>query len=201
MARKKRVWYPGAEYHVMNRGNRRGDIFRTKQDYEVYLMLLAKAKVHYPFYLLGYCLMTNHVHLHIRTIEVELFRIIQYVHFNYSRYFNETYNLIGHLFQGRYFAQLIEDDEYVLVTSRYIQLNPVKAKMVSQPSDYKWSSYHELITNEQNGYIKMDRDVILNYFYGDREKQYQRFVEEHQYNDKDMTIAQQMEDEEIICQL
>jgi REP element-mobilizing transposase RayT len=202
MGREKRIWYPGAEYHVMNRGNRRGDIFRTQQDYEVYLMLVAKAKKRYPFELLSYCLMTNHVHLQIRTIDIELYRIIQYIHFNYSRYFNETYNLIGHLFQGRYTAQIIEEDEYSLITSRYIHLNPVKANMVALPIEYQWSSYETILEDKQSKFVELNRNLILNHFNKERERSYQKFVEEESPNkdEKYTEIATTIEDEEILCQ-
>ncbi len=108
ISRKKRIWYPGAEYHIMNRGNRRGDIFREEEDYEAYLRNLTIAKSRYPFFLIGYCLMTNHVHLLIETIEDEHWRIIQYAHSNYSIYFNKKYGLVGHLFQGRYTDEIVE---------------------------------------------------------------------------------------------
>lgn len=198
MARKKRVWYPGAEYHVMNRGNRKDDIFRCSQDYEIYLMLLAKAKKRYPFHLLGYCLMTNHVHLHIRTIDVELWLIIQYVHFNYSRYFNTTYNLIGHLFQGRYTAKLIEEIDYSIITSRYIHLNPVKAKITENAHDYPWSSYKGMIRLRDNEIVSVEYDLILKYFQGEREKLYRKFVEDKQYQQEDVDIAMEIDDEEVL---
>ena len=200
MARKKRVWYPGAEYHVMNRGNRRGDIFRSSQDYEIYLMLLAKAKKRYPFHLMGYCLMTNHVHLHIRTIDVELWLIVQYVHYHYSRYFNTTYNLIGHLFQGRYTAKLIEEDDYTLITSRYIHLNPAKAKITERAEDYPWSSYSGMIHLQENEIVRVEYDLILNYFQGERGKLYQQFVEDKKYQQQDIDIASEIDDEEVLCQ-
>lgn len=177
MGRKRRVWYPGAEYHVINRGNRKESLFKDKDDFEIYLQLLAKTKKRYPFYLLSYCLMTNHLHLQIRTIDDKLYPIIQYVHSNYSRYFNNRHNYVGHLFQGRYVAKLIEEEAHSLVTSRYIHLNPVKAKMVKSPRDYQWSSYCSMITKEQNKFVDVERELILKHFALDPERMYEEFVE------------------------
>ena len=110
MARKNRVWYPGASYHIMSRGNRRGDIFRDEEDYSSYLKFVADAKKRYFFEVYDYCLMTNHVHLQIETTNTEIWHIMKFINWIYTMYFNEKYNLIGHLFQGRYTAEIIEND-------------------------------------------------------------------------------------------
>ncbi len=161
----------------MNRGNRRGDIFREEEDYEAYLRILTIAKSRYPFFLMGYCLMTNHVHLLIETIEDEHWRIIQYAHSNYSIYFNKKYGLVGHLFQGRYTDEIVEDDAYRLEVSRYIHLNPVRANMVITPARYPWSSYGEYIGEASQGNIVVDKDRILKYFNGDKAALYKQYVE------------------------
>lgn len=141
MAKKKRVWYSGAVYHITNRGNRRSDIFKDEEDYQVYLTILKQAMEKYSFTVYSYCLMTNHVHMQIATEDVEIWKVMRYINLAYTKYFNNKYNFIGHLFQGRYKAELIENDAYNLQTSRYIHLNPVQAAMVKTPIEYQWSSY------------------------------------------------------------
>lgn len=194
MARKKRVWYPGAEYHVMNRGNRKGDIFLTRKDFEVYLMILGKANQKFPFQLLGYCLMQNHVHLHIKTIDVDLPQIIRFVHLSYSRYFNCKYSLVGQMFQGRYLAKIIDTDQYSIVTNRYIHLNPVKANLVEKAEDYEWSSYRFYIGKTNNRYVKVERTAILGLIETYSNKSYQDFVERHTFNEDDKEIAKDFND-------
>ena len=98
MARKKRVWYPGAIYHITNRGNRRSDIFRDDEDYQVYLENLRQVKIRHPFEIYSYCLMTNHIHLQIETSDVEIWHIMKDINQYYTKYFNSKYNLIVHLF-------------------------------------------------------------------------------------------------------
>jgi len=85
--------------------------------------------------------MTNHVHILIATKEKQLGYFIGRVNSMYAKYFNDKYNYIGHLFQDRYFSELIEDDKQMLTTSQYIHLNPVRANMVNLPEDYEWSSF------------------------------------------------------------
>jgi REP element-mobilizing transposase RayT len=191
MDKRKRVWYPGAQYHIMTRGNRRSDIFRSEEDFVVYLRILLAAKKKYPFYLYAYCLMDNHIHLQIETINVELWRIMHYINSVYSKYFNETYNLIGHLFQGRYYAECINTDAYMLQTNRYIHLNPVKAKMVRKPAEYEWSSYKsyisfvlmELVDNER--FIQNFKDINA----------YIAFIEDTNIHISDLQIEILLEDD------
>ena len=137
MGTKKRVWYPGAKYHIMNRGNRRSDIFKDEEDYQVYLTILEETIRKYKYIILSYCLMTNHVHLQIQTTDIELSKIMRFINLSYTKFFNNKYNFIGHLFQGRYKAEIIETDAYNLQTSRYIHLNTVRAAMVEKPIEYR----------------------------------------------------------------
>lgn len=141
MARKKRIWYPGATYHVMNRGNRRTPIFADHADYLAFLKYIQVVQEKIPFKLHSICLMTNHYHMAIETIADDLGKIMQSISSIYAGYYNHRHNLTGHLFQGRYTACLITDERYFLEVSRYIHLNPVKANMVRSPEDYLYSSY------------------------------------------------------------
>ena len=138
MATPKLIWYEGAIYHITTRGNHRNDIFRDEEDFKVYLTISEEALIYYShinYKLVAYCLMDNHVHLMIKTDDKPLANLISRISSIYTRYFNKKYNYIGHLFQDRYYSELIKDDKQMLETSRYVHLNPVKAKMVEKPSE------------------------------------------------------------------
>lgn len=193
---RKRIWYNGATYHITARGNRRNDIFRDEEDFQVYLMFLEEALFHFSHYnykLIAYCLMDNHVHLMIKTDNKPLGVFIARLHSRYTRYFNKKYNYIGHLFQDIYFAEIIEDDTQMLETSRYVHLNPVKARMVDFPLDYKWSSYPMLIGKNEEKLI--NSEILLNYFkYEIRFKLYKEFVEKKL---KSLREALELKDNEV----
>lgn len=175
MAKKKRIWYPGAVYHITNRGNRRADIFRDEEDYQVYLSILQQTMDRYSYILYSYCLMTNHIHLQLETKDVEIWHIMRNINLLYTKYFNNKYNYIGHLFQGRYKSEVIESDSYNLETSRYIHLNPVKAGMVGNPIEYKWSSYGIYMGQKKSDLVNEHK--ILSYFKGNSRRLYREYVE------------------------
>lgn len=178
MARPKRVWYEGACYHVMGRGNRRSAIFRKEEDYQLFFHLLRSVQERIPFIVHAYCLMTNHFHIELTTKEVPIWRIMQQVMNYYARTFNQKYGFDGHLFDSRYASSLIEDEVYFLEVSRYIHLNPVKAGMVRQPLDYTHSSYRQYVSGEQadKGFL-VDTDRVLGSFRFSAREQYRMFVE------------------------
>ena len=126
MTRKRRVWYPGAIYHVMSRGNRKKNIFEDVEDYVRFLDMVQDAQEMYGFTVHAICLMTNHFHIEIETSEVALSRIMQRIKSLYAEDFNYRHHYSGHLFEGRYNACLILNDRYFLEVSRYIHLNPMK---------------------------------------------------------------------------
>ena len=126
MARKKRIWYPGATYHVMSRGNRRYNIFKDDMDYEMFIECLKNVKAQYDFKIYSICLMTNHFHMVVSTCDTEIWKIMHKLLLSYAASYNMRYKLTGHLFENRYIGQLIEDETYLLEASRYIHLNPVK---------------------------------------------------------------------------
>lgn len=176
MARKKREWYAGARYHIMCRGNHRNDLFLDKKDYEVYLNILKYVKKKLGYELYCYCFMTNHVHMVIETEKIHIGTIMKRINMIYSIYFNKKYNLIGHLFQDRYRSELIRDDRYMVEASRYIHLNPVKANIVKNPEDYRWSSYKSIIGLSEEKIINSEK--ILSYFKAVRNREsYREFVE------------------------
>lgn len=141
MTRPLRIEYPGAYYHVTSRGNERKDIFRSNRDREKFLYYLETASKRYKAAIHAYCLMSNHYHLLLETPLGNLSQIMRHVNGAYTTYFNKKRERVGHLFQGRYKAILIDLDEYAKELSRYIHLNPVRAGIVNRPEEYGWSSY------------------------------------------------------------
>lgn len=141
MARPLRIEYPGAFYHVMSRGNERRAIFRDEEDRKRFLGWLVRAFRKFRFWIHAYALLENHYHLYMETLEGNLSKILHFVNGGYTQYFNEKYERVGHLFQGRYKAILVDKDHYSLELVRYIHLNPVKAGWVSKPDDTRWTSY------------------------------------------------------------
>ncbi|WP_297712606.1 transposase [Clostridium sp.] len=151
MASPKRPWISGAIYHITNRGNRKEIIFKETIDYIVYLGILRETLKFYKednYKLISYCLMSNHVHLLLKTGTKDPSFFMRRVNSMYARYFNSKYQYIGHLFQGRYFSNLINNVIELLEVSRYIHLNPVRAKMVDSPEKYMWSSYNKIVLDK-----------------------------------------------------
>jgi putative transposase len=141
MTRPLRVEYAGAFYHVMNRGNAGEFIFKSKKDRERFIDCLETAVERFSLKVHTYCLMGNHFHLLIETTEPNLSKAMQWLNISYAAYFNRKRDRVGHLFQGRFKSILVDADAYLLELSRYIHLNPVRANLVENPSEYAWSSY------------------------------------------------------------
>ena len=178
MARPLRITYPGAFYHVTSRGNERKNVFKSKRDREKFFEYLDSATQRYDAVIHVFCLMDNHYHLLLETPSGNLPQIMRHINGAYTTYFNVKRARSGHLFQGRYKAILVEIDEYAKELSRYIHLNPVRAKMVKTPEEYEWSSYQFYI-GVQKPPEWLHRDFILGYF-GDKvsiaQKGYHSFV-------------------------
>ncbi|MFH1846882.1 MAG: transposase [Candidatus Omnitrophota bacterium] len=175
MARPLRIEYPGAMYHVTSRGNDGQEIFKSDRDRERFLGYLTQVKDKFKTTIHVYNLMTNHYHLEIETPEGNLSKVMQYINSSYTLYYNTKRRKKGHLFQGRYKAILVEKNEYMKELSRYIHLNPIKAKMVERPEEYEWSSYRYYL-NSKGKPDFLETDFILSCFEGDK-NEYKRFVE------------------------
>ena len=141
MARPLRIEYPGAVYHVTARGNARADIFLDDGDRRRFLSLLAETAARRGWTCHAYCLMDNHYHLLLETAAADLGRGMRQVNGVYTQRFNRAHGRVGHVFQGRYKAILVEKQAYLLELCRYVVLNPVRAGMVARPEDWAWSSY------------------------------------------------------------
>ena len=161
MARPYRFQGENCFYHITSRGDNRKKIFINDYDCKKFLEYLAAAKEKYKFYLYAWCLMGNHYHLLIETLRPNLSKIMQYINTSYSIYYNVKRKKSGHLFQGRYKSILIDQDSYFLELTRYIHLNPVRAKMVDKPDRYRWSSLKGHLNKKGDGYI--DKDQIKRY--------------------------------------
>lgn len=145
MPRKARELSPTGIYHVMLRGINQQQIFEDDEDFNVFLDILKYGKDMSGFKLYAYCLMGNHVHLLLEPCKEDLGQIFKRIGVKYAHWYNTKYKRSGHLFQDRYRSEVIKDEPHFLAALRYIHQNPVKAGMVSEPSGYKWSSYHEYI--------------------------------------------------------
>jgi len=166
MARKPRVFIQDGLYHVMLRGNAREQIFFSDSDRKYFYYLLSEGINRYKYHIHAYCLMDNHVHMALQMGDVILSKIIQNIAFRYTRFINSQKNRIGHLFQGRYKAILVESDIYAKELIRYIHLNPVRAMMVQKPEDYYWSSHRGYLGYEKASWLTTD--WILSYFANDK---------------------------------
>ena len=145
MARPLRIEYPGAFYHVINRGNAGEVIFKSARDRVKFLEYLETASERFALRIHTYCLMTNHYHLLVDTPRANLGQAVKWVNVNYATYFNRKRRRQGHLFQGRYKALLVDADTYLKQLSRYIHLNPLRANMVKRIETYPWSSYPAIV--------------------------------------------------------
>lgn len=177
MPKRKLPWIPRAVYHVTIRGNRKNEIFNCREDYLMYLEFLEEAIEYYDFQyeILAYTLMTNHVHLLIKTKETHICLLMGRVNKRYATEFNKKYNYVGHLFQTRYNGVLIESDRQLLEESRYIHLNPVRAQMVQRPEDYPYSSYPIYMGITEENIIHTN--LLLSYFKDSNKELYRSYVE------------------------
>jgi putative transposase len=142
MPRKPRMYLAGVPCHVVQRGNNRAACFFADDDYAFYLEVLADACRRYRVQVHAYVLMTNHVHLLVSPQTVDgVSRVMQSVGRRYVQYVNKRYRRCGTLWESRHKASLVDAERYLLACCRYIELNPVTARMVPHPGDYRWSSY------------------------------------------------------------
>ena len=141
MARPLRLEFSGALYHLTSRGNRQEPIFLDDTDRRIFLDLLEKEIRQQGWICYAYCLMDNHYHLLMETSDPNLVRGMRRLNGVYTQAFNRRHKRVGHVFQGRYKAILVDKESYLLELCRYIVLNPVRAKVVQRPEDWAWSSY------------------------------------------------------------
>ena len=141
MARPLRVEFSGAIYHLTSRGNARQKVFFTDTDRELFLDTLSQVVSLYGWICHAYCLMANHYHLLVETPKANLSLGMRQLNGMYTQSFNRRHNRVGHLFQGRFKAILVEKESYLLELCRYIVLNPVRVKGKGGIGAWRWSSY------------------------------------------------------------
>ena len=166
MPRLPRYVLPGQPQHVVQRGNNRCPIFTSDEDYTCFHEFLHIASTRHCCHIHAYVFMTNHIHLLVTPDSVDsIAKTMQSVGRSYVQYFNRTHQRTGTLWEGRYKATIIDTEQYLFTCYRYIELNPVRANMVTHPSEYRWSSYRanahgaydELIDPHQL-YLTLDND-------------------------------------------
>ncbi|MCX5846704.1 MAG: transposase [Deltaproteobacteria bacterium] len=166
-------------YHLLTRGNNRQDVFEDEEDFRKYLDLLYLYKEKYYFMLYHYVMMTNHVHLVIEPSEGGgcLSEIMKGINLSYARHYKRKYGHMGHFWQDRYKSIIISKDEYLLACGSYVELNPVRSKMVEDPKYYRWSSYcvygygkKDILVDEHPIYLQLSEEEE------ERRKKYREFV-------------------------
>jgi len=178
MARAWREEYKGGIYHVIARGNNKEYIFKESIDKGHFIKQLKVCSAAMGCRVYGYVLMDNHYHIIIQTLDKKLQEIIHQINNKYSKYFNSKYKRVGHVFQGRYKAVLVQDERYMLKLLRYVHQNPVRAGICKSVKDYRWSSdiyYRKNI----NGFINisviyemLDKQIIS------AKEKYKEFMDE-----------------------
>ena len=142
-------------FHILTRGNNRQDVFRDEIDYQKYLEILERYKEKYQFKIYHYVLMKNHVHL---VLEPQgeggsLAEIMKGINLSYAQHYKRKYDHIGHFWQDRFKSILISRDQYLLACGSYVELNPVRAGIVKDPRDYRWSSYRAYAYGKKDSLI------------------------------------------------
>ncbi len=184
MSRQLRLQFPGAVYHVTSRGNAQQDIFADDADRARFLDLLGREIEQQRWRCHAYCLMDNHYHLLVETPEANLSRGMGRLNMAYAQGFNRRHQRVGHLFQGRFHAIVVEKDSHLLELCRYVVLNPVRAGIAAVPEVWPWSSYRATASGRATGPECPDwlsAEWTLQRFGGDDadgRRAYRRFVRE-----------------------
>ena len=179
MPRTARIAPRDYVYHVMSRGNNRQTVFKDDDDYNRYTELLQQYKLKYEFKLYHYVLMSNHVHLVVQPSGPggDLAEIMKGINVSYAYHYKKKYKHVGHFWQDRYKSIIVSEDDYLLACGSYVELNPVRARLVADPQDYPWCSYgryaygaDNLLVDKQPVYQGLGRNA------GERQQKYRHFV-------------------------
>ena len=180
MSRPLRIELAGGLYHVTSRGDGREDIYADDADRVKWLALLAEVCARFNWRCHAYCLMSNHYHIVVETAEGNLSKGMRQLNGVYTQYFNRAHDRVGHVFQGRYKAILVEKDSHLLALARYVVLNPLRARMVRKISKWPWSSYPAMI-GEAAVPIWLETDWLLGQFSRQKKRakaKYRDFIQE-----------------------
>ena len=173
MPRMRRIQIPGAIYHIFARGNEKKNIFKSDDDYKKLLNIIKEAFGRSNFTIYAYALMPNHYHFLLKSHDVKIGKMMQFINTKYSSYFNWVHKRVGHLFQGRYKSIIVEKENYLVELVRYINLNPLRKNLVSRLSEYKWCSYNEY--TGKRGFGITDTSEVLLWFGKDKKRSIKRF--------------------------
>lgn len=181
MPRRARLSIPGVPWHIIQRGNNRSVCFYAEDDFQFYLHYLDEFAIKFGCAIHAYVLMTNHVHLLLTPQRPDSASLLmKHLGQRYVQYVNRTYRRTGTLWEGRFRSCLTQTEDYVLACYRYIELNPVRAGMVKQPQDYRWSSYHANALGKANNMIVAhDEYLRLGLNENDRLKAYRALFKAH----------------------
>lgn len=174
MARPLRLELAGGVYHVTSRGDRQEDIFMSDADRLSWLGLFGQVCQRFNWVCHGWCQMSNHYHIVLETPEPNLSQGMRQLNGVYTQYVNRTHRRVGHVFQGRYKAILVDKEAYLLELSRYVVLNPVRAHMVQDPADWPWSSYRATL-GQSPAPPWLQTEMLLAYFGQPRSQALRRF--------------------------
>jgi len=172
VARPLRIDFPDSFYHVLSRGNEKRKIFYDARDYERFLEILGRMAEKFSLEIHAYVLMPNHYHLLLRTRYGNLSRAIQWLGVSYSVWFNRKHDRVGHLFHGRFKSFLAENERYLTALCLYVHGNPVRARLVERPADYRWSSYRAYLQGAHS-VPWLTTDLLLS-FHGNSRKRTER---------------------------
>jgi putative transposase len=176
MARPLRLEFPGAIYHLTSRGDRKEPIYEDDNDRLQWLDVLSRACERYNWRVYAYCLMDNHYHVLLETADGNLSKGMRHLNGVYTQYYNRQHNRVGHVFQGRYKAILVEKEAYLLELSRYVVLNPIRARMIKDMGQWEWSSYQATSGKAQvPGWL--ETDWLLSHFGRQRKRARERYID------------------------
>lgn len=163
MTRPLRIEFAGALYHVTSRGDRSEVMYLDDEDRRAWLGILGRVCQRFNFVVHAFCQMGNHYHLLVETVDGNLSGGMRQLNSVYAQHFNRRHSLVGHLFQGRYHAILVQKEAYLLELGRYLVLNPVRANMVKAPEEWPWSSYSQMLRSTEAP-AWLDTDWVLSQF-------------------------------------
>jgi putative transposase len=177
MPRTSRVLVDNGYYHAYTRGNDKRKLFKCKKDYRIMLSIIKRYLEKFAVDILHYCLMPNHLHLLINSLEAEaLPKFMQGILQVYAHHYKETYKSVGFVYQNRYKSNLIDNDKYLIDCASYIENNPVRAKIVVTPEDYEWSSYKAYALGIKDPIINKKNPLYLDLGHTE-EKRRQSYIE------------------------
>jgi len=147
-------------YHIITRGNNRATVFHDEKDYRSYMDILTDVRASHPFSIYHFALMPNHVHLILSPENDDLAPVMQRINQRYGKYYRERYDFVGHLWQGKYRCYEITTDEYLLTCGIYVELNPVRAGMVREPAEYRWSSHRFYVSTSEWDFLEPSENFL-----------------------------------------